>query len=235
MAVPKPPFHSAIEELLYNIYLKLPDMTYLTESDINTLAKLNAILTDADLIKVEDVNTAINSIKGSVPEAGNTLEKLYNILLGWDNLTAEDIDTLAELNAILNDADLVKTDDLLAALNQVEANKWKFADLGNLSGATTVNLSGKAIIKFTQTAAIADFNFSNEELGRHYIIVMDKTVDSSFQFAAGRWSFPFGVTPIPTNPMSNGSSPAFARDIWTAVCLEAGRLTLIPSNNFLNN
>lgn len=45
MSVPKPPFHSAIEELLYNIYLKLSDnSTGMTTNDINTLAKLNAIL-----------------------------------------------------------------------------------------------------------------------------------------------------------------------------------------------
>ena len=59
MSVPKPPFHSASEELLYNIYLKLQDMNSLQESDINTLAKLNAILTDADLMKVEDITLAM--------------------------------------------------------------------------------------------------------------------------------------------------------------------------------
>ncbi len=122
MSVPKPPFHSASEELLYNIYLKLQDMNSLQESDINTLAKLNAILTDADLMKVEDITLAINAIKGNVPDAGNTLEKIFNIIQGFTYLKAEDIDTLAELNAILSDADIIKTEDLQSSIDTLIGN-----------------------------------------------------------------------------------------------------------------
>lgn len=122
MSVPKPPFHSASEELLYNIYLKLQDMNSLQESDINTLAKLNAILTDADLMKVEDITLAINAIKGDVPDAGNTLEKIFNIIQGFTYLKAEDIDTLAELNAILSDADIIKTEDLQSSIDTLIGN-----------------------------------------------------------------------------------------------------------------
>jgi hypothetical protein len=123
MSVPKPPFHSAAEELLYNIYLKLSDnMGSLTTNDINTLAKLNAILTDADLMKAEDVVNAINAFKGNVPVAGDTLEKLYNIIQALNYLKAEDIDTLAEINAIIIDADLIKTDDLASAINELRGN-----------------------------------------------------------------------------------------------------------------
>jgi hypothetical protein len=123
MSVPKPPFHSAAEELLYNIYLKLSDnMGSLTTNDINTLAKLNAILTDADLMKAEDIVDAINAFKGNVPVAGDTLEKLYNIIQALNYLKAEDIDTLAEINAIIIDADLIKTDDLASAINGLKGN-----------------------------------------------------------------------------------------------------------------
>ncbi len=123
MSVPKPPFHSAIEELLYSIYLKLSDnMAALTTTDINTLAKLNAILTDADLMKSEDVVNAINALKGNAPVAGDTLEKLYNIIQALNYLKAEDIDTLAEINAIIIDADLIKTDDLFYAINGLKGN-----------------------------------------------------------------------------------------------------------------
>jgi hypothetical protein len=122
MSIPKPPFHTVSEELLYNIYLKLQNVDSLKESDINTLAKLNAILTDADIMKSEDVMSAINALKGNVPEAGNTLEKLYNFIQGFTFLKAEDIDTLAELNAILSDADLIKSDDLLTAITTLKGN-----------------------------------------------------------------------------------------------------------------
>ncbi|MFZ6013809.1 MAG: hypothetical protein ACOYXT_25945 [Bacteroidota bacterium] len=119
MSVPKPPFHSAIEELLYNIYLKLPDMTYLTESDINTLAKLNAIILDGDLLTANDVTNAINTLKGNVSASGDTLEKLYNIIQGLNFLKQEDIDTLAEINAIITDADLARISDISALLDSV--------------------------------------------------------------------------------------------------------------------
>jgi hypothetical protein len=128
MSVPKPPFHSASEELLYNIYLKLGDLNSLKESDINTLAKLNAILTDAELMKSEDVLSAINALKGNVPEAGNTLEKLFSIIQGFTYLKAEDIDTLAELNALLSDADLIKKEDLQNAITILKGNAPQAGD-----------------------------------------------------------------------------------------------------------
>jgi hypothetical protein len=128
MSVPKPPFHTASEELLYNIYLKIENVDYLRESDISTLAKLNAILTDADLMKMEDILSAINAVKGNVPEAGNTLEKLFNIVQGLTFLKEEDIDTLAELNAILSDANLIKTEDLQNAITALKGNAPVVAD-----------------------------------------------------------------------------------------------------------
>jgi hypothetical protein len=124
--IPQPPFNSVTEELLYSIYLNLQNGGGLTSDAINTLAKLNAILIDADLMSVEQINEAITAIKGNVPEAGNTLEKLYNIILALNYLRAEDIDTLAELNAILLDADIVKTEDLSSALNSLPLNKRVF-------------------------------------------------------------------------------------------------------------
>jgi hypothetical protein len=128
MSVPKPPFHSVSEELLYNIYLKIQTMDALQESDINTLAKLNAILTDAQLMKSEDVALAIQAIKGNVPQAGDTLEKLFNILQGLTFLKAEDIDTLAELNTILADANLIKTEDLQNAISSLRGSVPAAAD-----------------------------------------------------------------------------------------------------------
>lgn len=123
MDVPKPPFRTVTEELLYNIYLKLQgggNTPGLTKEDINTLAKLNAILTDAVLMKADDITNALNRLKGNVPEVGNSLEKLYNIIQGLTYLKREDIDTLSEFNAILLDADLVRTEDLTNALNGLE-------------------------------------------------------------------------------------------------------------------
>jgi len=111
MSAPKPPFHTTTEELLYNILQKLPDVTYLTKDDINSLAKLNALILDGDVPTDEAITNAINAIKGKVPEEGDSLGKLYSIIQGLGNLKNEDIDTLAELNAILSDADLLSVDD----------------------------------------------------------------------------------------------------------------------------
>lgn len=124
MEVPKPPFYSVTDELLYNIYQKLGlPVNALAASDISTLAKLNALLTDADLVSIESFVNAINSLKGNVPSSGNTLEKLYNIIQGLNYLSREDIDTLAEINSLLIDADLVKTDELSSAINLIESKR----------------------------------------------------------------------------------------------------------------
>lgn len=89
MHVPNPPFRTVTEELLYNIYLKLQgggNMPGLKKDDINTLAKLNGILQDSELMSAEQVAGAIAALKGDVPEVANSLEKLYNIVQGVEDL-----------------------------------------------------------------------------------------------------------------------------------------------------
>jgi hypothetical protein len=125
MSVPNPPFRTVSEELLYNIYLKLQggdNMNGLTADDINTIAKLNAILQDAELMSAEQITSSIAALKGNVPNAANTLEKLYNIIQGLTFLKREDIDHIAELNTIVQDADLIRTEDLTSAVNGVRGN-----------------------------------------------------------------------------------------------------------------
>jgi virulence-associated protein VapD len=125
MNAPKPPFRSVSEELLYNIYLKVTSNgtgNGITPNDIDTLAKLNSFLTDAVLMKADDIVSAINALKGNVPVVANSLEKLYNIVQGLTYLKREDIDHLAELNAIVQDADLVRTEDLTNVINGIKGN-----------------------------------------------------------------------------------------------------------------
>src|SRR5687767_10390873 len=115
MNVPKPPFRTVTEELLYNILLNLQgggNMPGLTVDDINSIGKLNAILQDADLMTAQEITNSLAALKGDAPEIANTLGKLYNIIQGITALRREDIDTIAELNAILTDADLVRVADL---------------------------------------------------------------------------------------------------------------------------
>lgn len=100
-------------EKLYNI---VQSLTYLKREDIDHLAELNAIVQDADLIRTEDLTSAVNGIKGNVPVNGNTLEKLYNLIQGFSFLKREDIDTIGELNALVTDGDLVRVQDLADAL-----------------------------------------------------------------------------------------------------------------------
>jgi hypothetical protein len=122
MSLPKPPFYSFTEELLYNIYLKLSaPSNALTISDINTFAKLNAIIADVDLATSENLVNSIGTLRGNVPVVANTLEKLYNIIQALNYLKREDIDTLAEINSLLVDADLVKTEDLTNAITNLNS------------------------------------------------------------------------------------------------------------------
>jgi hypothetical protein len=123
-----PPFYSRTDELLYKIYLKLQGgaMPGLTVNDINTISKLNAILEDGKLISQSQFNDTIMALRGNVPVSANTLEKLYSIIQGIQSLKREDIDTLAELNAILSDADLVRIQDLADALVALNLKQRSF-------------------------------------------------------------------------------------------------------------
>jgi len=123
MNAPRPPFRSVSEELLYSIYLKVSSSgDGITPTEIDTLEKLNSFLTDAVLMNADDIMSAINALKGNVPVVANSLEKLYNIVQGLTYLKREDIDHLAELNAIVQDADLIRTEDLTNAVNGIKGN-----------------------------------------------------------------------------------------------------------------
>jgi hypothetical protein len=129
MSVPKPPFRTVTEELLYNILLNLQgggNMPGLTIEDINSIAKLNSILQDADLMSASEITGSLAALKGDAPEIANTLGKLYNIVQGITALRQEDIDTIAELNAILTDADLVRVSDLAEMIVSLNLKRRTF-------------------------------------------------------------------------------------------------------------
>jgi hypothetical protein len=131
MSIPKPPFRTVTEELLYNIYVKLQggsNLNGLTADDINSIAKINAILQDAQLLSAEQITNSIAALKGNAPDAANTLEKLYNIVQGLTYLKRQDIDHIAELNAIVQDGDLIKTEDLVYAVTSIKGNVPSNAD-----------------------------------------------------------------------------------------------------------
>lgn len=141
MSLPNPPFHSTVEELLYNIYLKL-----------NT--------TD-----VTAINSAISNLKGNVPASGDTLEKLFNIIQGLNYLTAEDIDTLGELNTILTNADLVSVATLSSVVNQLTN-----AIRGNVpvAGNTLEKLYG--LIQAGTKNRIIQFEFKSNQFADHRLL-----------------------------------------------------------------
>lgn len=130
MTPPKPPFRTVSEELLYNIYLKIAGGAGmgLTVDDINSIAKLNAILQDDQLMSADQITSSISALKGNVPDVANTLEKLYGIVQGLTYLRKEDIDHLAELNAFIQDADLIKTEDLVYAVTSIKGSAPANAD-----------------------------------------------------------------------------------------------------------
>lgn len=79
--------------------------SYLLAVDIDTLAELNAIITDATLIDTGDARLS----DARTPLAHTHLEADITDLQSY--LLAADIDTLAELNAIITDATLIDTGD----------------------------------------------------------------------------------------------------------------------------
>jgi virulence-associated protein VapD len=112
----------AVADSLEKLYGLIQGLSFLSREDIDHLSELNAIIQDADLVRSDDLTSVVNGIRGNVPVAGNSLEKLFNIIQGLTYLRREDIDTLAELNAIIQDADVIRTDDLSAAINALKGN-----------------------------------------------------------------------------------------------------------------
>lgn len=94
-----PTAHTHVEADITNL------QAYLTSADINTLAELNTILSDATLIDTADARLS----DARTPTAHTHTESQITDLQAY--LLATHIDTLAELNAIIGDATLIDTGD----------------------------------------------------------------------------------------------------------------------------
>ena len=92
--------------------------TYLSTADIDTLAELNAIVADDTIIGaaatdasgygfVVDEDNMASNLATKIPTQQSVKAYVDSVIAGLTALEAEDIDTLAEINAILGDATLV--------------------------------------------------------------------------------------------------------------------------------
>lgn len=92
--------------------------TYLSTADIDTLAELNAIVADDTIIGaaatdassfgfVVDEDNLASNLDTKVPTQQSVKAYVDSVVAGLTALEAEDIDTLAEINAIIGDATLV--------------------------------------------------------------------------------------------------------------------------------
>jgi|GEM_PF-5150286 len=76
MSAPKPPFRTTAEELLYAIYQKVEMADALKAEDIDSLAKLNAIIQGDTLLSSTEINNLLAETKGNPPAEFDTLEKV---------------------------------------------------------------------------------------------------------------------------------------------------------------
>jgi hypothetical protein len=132
MSIPKPPFRSVSEELLYNIYLKMTGTTV-------------------------DETALLAAIRGNVPPEADTLEKIYNIIQGLNFLAQSDIDTLDKLNTIITDADLASKVDIANLIDNAadavntlqklytyfESSKENKIEKGTANGYAPLDATGK--------------------------------------------------------------------------------------------
>jgi len=113
----------------------------LSASDIDTLAELNAILTDAVLI---DTNDARLSDARTPTAHTHVMADITDLVAG--DLSASDIDTLAELNGILTDAVLIDTNDArLSDARTPTAHTHVAADVTDLPSVKQVTSNGAVI------------------------------------------------------------------------------------------
>jgi len=69
-----------LKELLFAILQKLPNAD--SRQDIDSLAKLNALIGNASIASGTELTNAVQSIRGNVLTVADSLEKLYGIIQG---------------------------------------------------------------------------------------------------------------------------------------------------------
>lgn len=140
---------------------------FLLATDIDTLAELNAILTDATLGDSADFATAAQgALAASASQPGHT-HVSADITDFGTFVTVADIDSLAELNAILLDATLIDTaDPRLSDARTPTAHthvKADITDLGSVLSTTAINTLAKlnAIVTDATLIDTADARLSD--------------------------------------------------------------------------
>lgn len=104
----------------------------------------------------------------------------------------------------------------------------------NINGAVSIDLALGDLFILTLTANVTSFTFTNEIVGKDYIFIFKQdTTYKTLTWTAGKFEFSYGNAPTLTNPTIN--APANSKDIFTAVCNEAGFLAIVQSPNFLKN
>lgn len=123
----------------------------------------------------------------------------------------------------------------LATTAFVQEEVWKVVDLGNIIGNVSIDLSTGRHFKMIQTGNVTGFTFINDVVGKSYSFRIERAGNYTFAFTSGKHTFPLGFVPALTDPTANGSSPAKAVDVLTAVCYEPGRLTVVIVPDVQNN
>lgn len=112
-------------------------------------------------------------------------------------------------------------------------------DLGDVSGAVSVDLSTGRKFKCRATGNITSFTFTNEVVGLdYYLDITTETAAKTIAWTAAKFRWPLGTNGIPqlTNCTLNGTSgPARAIDKFIFTCAVAGRLDVSIMPDLQNN
>jgi len=114
----------------------------------------NQIFLDVDAVEATMIDST-GATSGHVLTADGSNGASWQPQTG--GLAAADIDTLAELNAIVSDATLVDEADILGRIDAVSGG----AGFTNVSGAVTLDLSAGRSFHHTMTGNITSLAFSN--------------------------------------------------------------------------
>jgi len=85
--------------------------TRLESADIDTLAKINAIITDGTILDSVDEDNFASDSDTKVPTQQSVKAYVDSIVSGLTALEATDVDTFVEINALLGDATLIRVED----------------------------------------------------------------------------------------------------------------------------
>jgi hypothetical protein len=154
-----------------------------TVANANSATRIGQMFEDGIDSKINndkiDTDPSLNTAGKTLAERDALKTYIANVIGGIDALTDEDIDTLAEINAILTDADLVSQTTFTTALD-TKRNIGTRAAVTLANGVTTIDWAAGSIQVLTISETKVITAISNPVVDEVITLILDGTFSLTF-------------------------------------------------------